>query len=165
MLCLITLTTLNCCSCCLCFLCAGEMFPEHVGFPLGEGGATYLMMEMHYDNPNLRQGKQSLSVPRHIMSKLKLLHECDCWDGTCFFHQVWWTALGFVCSTQMNWDNTMLEQSYLVMVFHPCISFLPFRSGSPQGIVTLPAQVRYVILIHLIVSGNDILKIMMTKLT
>ncbi|KAK7083170.1 DBH-like monooxygenase protein 1 [Halocaridina rubra] len=36
----------------------GEMFPEHVGFPLGEehGGATYFMMETHYDNPNLQQG-------------------------------------------------------------------------------------------------------------
>ncbi|XP_050714988.1 uncharacterized protein LOC126997820 [Eriocheir sinensis] len=36
----------------------GEMFPDHAGFPIGEehGGATYFMMEMHYDNPNLRQG-------------------------------------------------------------------------------------------------------------
>ncbi|XP_042889305.1 DBH-like monooxygenase protein 1 [Penaeus japonicus] len=36
----------------------GEMLPEHVGFPLHEehGGATYFMMEMHYDNPNYRQG-------------------------------------------------------------------------------------------------------------
>ncbi|KAK8380027.1 hypothetical protein O3P69_016584 [Scylla paramamosain] len=36
----------------------GEMYPEHAGFPIGEqhGGATYFMMETHYDNPNLRQG-------------------------------------------------------------------------------------------------------------
>ncbi|XP_050714984.1 uncharacterized protein LOC126997815 [Eriocheir sinensis] len=36
----------------------GKMFPELAGFPIGEehGGATYYMMEMHYDNPNLRQG-------------------------------------------------------------------------------------------------------------
>ncbi|XP_068222682.1 MOXD1 homolog 1-like [Palaemon carinicauda] len=36
----------------------GSFAPEHAGFPLGEdhGGATYFMMEMHYDNPNLRQG-------------------------------------------------------------------------------------------------------------
>lgn len=35
------------------------MYPEHVGFPLGEehGGATYFMLEIHYDNPNLRTGK------------------------------------------------------------------------------------------------------------
>ncbi|XP_068215999.1 DBH-like monooxygenase protein 1 [Palaemon carinicauda] len=35
----------------------GEMYPEHVGFPIGEehGGFTYFMMEIHYDNPNLRQ--------------------------------------------------------------------------------------------------------------
>ncbi|ROT77266.1 putative MOXD1-like 1 [Penaeus vannamei] len=39
---------------------AGEMFPEHAGFPLGEqhGGATYLMMEIHYDNPTLKKGKR-----------------------------------------------------------------------------------------------------------
>ncbi|XP_064084122.1 DBH-like monooxygenase protein 1 homolog [Macrobrachium nipponense] len=36
----------------------GTFIPEHVGFPLGEehGGATYFMMELHYDNPNLRRG-------------------------------------------------------------------------------------------------------------
>ncbi|XP_064084123.1 DBH-like monooxygenase protein 1, partial [Macrobrachium nipponense] len=36
----------------------GTFTPEHVGFPLGEehGGATYFMMELHYENPNLRKG-------------------------------------------------------------------------------------------------------------
>ncbi|KAK7085007.1 DBH-like monooxygenase protein 1 [Halocaridina rubra] len=36
----------------------GEMFPEHTGVPLGEehGGASYFMLEIHYDNPNLRKG-------------------------------------------------------------------------------------------------------------
>ncbi|XP_068226831.1 DBH-like monooxygenase protein 1 isoform X1 [Palaemon carinicauda] len=36
----------------------GSFTPDHVGFPLGEehGGSTYFMMEMHYDNPNLRKG-------------------------------------------------------------------------------------------------------------
>ncbi|XP_066941345.1 MOXD1 homolog 1-like [Macrobrachium rosenbergii] len=36
----------------------GNMVPENIGFPLGEehGGATYFMMELHYDNPNLRKG-------------------------------------------------------------------------------------------------------------
>ena len=31
----------------------GEILPEHVGMPLGEefGGATYFMLETHYDNP------------------------------------------------------------------------------------------------------------------
>ncbi|XP_064097931.1 MOXD1 homolog 1-like isoform X2 [Macrobrachium nipponense] len=35
----------------------GEMYPEHVGFPIGEnhGGSSYFLMEMHYDNANLRQ--------------------------------------------------------------------------------------------------------------
>lgn len=36
------------------------MFPDHVGVPLGEehGGATYFMLEIHYNNPNLRKGKR-----------------------------------------------------------------------------------------------------------
>ncbi|KAG0721914.1 MOXD1 1 [Chionoecetes opilio] len=36
----------------------GEMFPLNAGFPVGEehGGATYFMMETHYDNPNMRRG-------------------------------------------------------------------------------------------------------------
>ncbi|XP_069946724.1 MOXD1 homolog 1-like isoform X2 [Cherax quadricarinatus] len=36
----------------------GEMFPDHVGFPLGEehGGATYFLMETRYNNPNLKRG-------------------------------------------------------------------------------------------------------------
>ncbi|KAG7172306.1 MOXD1 1-like 1 [Homarus americanus] len=36
----------------------GEVFPDHVGFPLGEdhGGADYFMLEIHYDNPSLKQG-------------------------------------------------------------------------------------------------------------
>ena len=31
----------------------GEILPGHVGMPLGEGfgGATYFMLETHYDNP------------------------------------------------------------------------------------------------------------------
>lgn len=37
----------------------GEMLPEHVGIPLGEehGGASYFMLEIHYDNPDLRPGE------------------------------------------------------------------------------------------------------------
>lgn len=36
----------------------GEMYPDHVGIPMGEehGGATYFMLEIHYNNPNLRSG-------------------------------------------------------------------------------------------------------------
>ncbi|XP_064118161.1 DBH-like monooxygenase protein 1 isoform X2 [Macrobrachium nipponense] len=36
----------------------GELFPEHVGLPLGEayGGADYYMMQIHYDNPKLKTG-------------------------------------------------------------------------------------------------------------
>ena len=35
----------------------GETLPDHVGIPLGEehGGATYFMLETHYDNPARHQ--------------------------------------------------------------------------------------------------------------
>ena len=35
----------------------GETLPDHVGIPLGEehGGATYFMLETHYDNPTRHQ--------------------------------------------------------------------------------------------------------------
>ena len=34
---------------------SGERLPDHVGMPLGEahGGATYFMLETHYDNPGI----------------------------------------------------------------------------------------------------------------
>ncbi|ROT77268.1 dopamine beta hydroxylase [Penaeus vannamei] len=36
----------------------GEVLPDNAGFPIGEehGGATYFMMEIHYDNPDLKEG-------------------------------------------------------------------------------------------------------------
>ncbi|CAL4059444.1 unnamed protein product, partial [Meganyctiphanes norvegica] len=36
----------------------GESYPSQAGFPLGEdfGGATYFMLEIHYNNPNYRKG-------------------------------------------------------------------------------------------------------------
>ena len=34
------------------------MLPEHVGIPIGEenGGSKYFMLEIHYDNPELKSG-------------------------------------------------------------------------------------------------------------
>ena len=36
----------------------GEVLPEHAGMPIGEeyGGATYFLLETHYDNPGLEAG-------------------------------------------------------------------------------------------------------------
>jgi len=36
---------------------SGEMLPSHVGIPLNEdfGGATYFMLETHYDNPAMHK--------------------------------------------------------------------------------------------------------------
>ncbi|XP_050715576.1 uncharacterized protein LOC126998176 [Eriocheir sinensis] len=63
----------------------GEMFPEHTGTPMGEehGGATYFMMEMHYDNPNLRQGVVDSSGIRIFYTEN--LREYD--SGTLMFGQ------------------------------------------------------------------------------
>ncbi|KAL7633131.1 UNVERIFIED_CONTAM: hypothetical protein RMT77_016501 [Armadillidium vulgare] len=36
----------------------GEFLPDHVGYPVGEdyGGATYFLLEIHYDNPEFKGG-------------------------------------------------------------------------------------------------------------
>jgi len=45
------------------------MLPKHVGSPLGEqhGGATYFMMENHYDNPELKTCNVSFVVLKTIL--------------------------------------------------------------------------------------------------
>ncbi|CAL8126013.1 unnamed protein product [Orchesella dallaii] len=42
----------------------GEMFPKHVGAPLGQphGGATYFMIEMHYENPQGETKRDSSGI-------------------------------------------------------------------------------------------------------
>lgn len=43
------------------------MWPEHVGVPLGEDSDTlYFIMETHYDNPRLKEGKWHASEPQVI---------------------------------------------------------------------------------------------------
>ena len=39
----------------------GDMLPDHVGMPLGteHGGATFFLMETHYDNPHVHSGQLS----------------------------------------------------------------------------------------------------------
>nr|XP_027217094.1 DBH-like monooxygenase protein 1 [Penaeus vannamei] len=55
----------------------GEMFPDHVGVPLGEehGGATYFMLEIHYNNPNLRKGVVDSSGVRIMYSEKLRQHD------------------------------------------------------------------------------------------
>ncbi|XP_047477058.1 DBH-like monooxygenase protein 1 [Penaeus chinensis] len=55
----------------------GEIMPDHVGFPLREehGGATYFMMEMHYDNPNFRQGIVDSSGLRLFLTETLREHD------------------------------------------------------------------------------------------
>ncbi|XP_021962814.1 DBH-like monooxygenase protein 1 [Folsomia candida] len=51
----------------------GEMFPQHVGSPLGEphGGATYFMMEVHYDNPTRKVFHDKSGVRIFYTDKLR----------------------------------------------------------------------------------------------
>ena len=44
----------------------GDMLPDNVGMPLGveHGGATYFMMETHYDNPQVHKGQSGPSSCR-----------------------------------------------------------------------------------------------------
>ena len=60
----------------------GEILPGHVGMPLGEGfgGATYFMLETHYDNPAYHKdlvdtsGKVPTSDPIFYLSFLGDVH-------------------------------------------------------------------------------------------
>ncbi|ODN04440.1 hypothetical protein Ocin01_02222 [Orchesella cincta] len=51
----------------------GEMLPEHVGSALGEehGGASYFMLETHYDNPELRTFRDNSGVRIYYTDKLR----------------------------------------------------------------------------------------------
>jgi hypothetical protein len=41
----------------------GEFLPNHIGLPLADGNkAKYFMLEIHYDNPELRQGKEAIQT-------------------------------------------------------------------------------------------------------
>jgi hypothetical protein len=46
----------------------GEILPEHVGMPLGEGfgGATYFMLETHYDNPAFHKDLTDTSGSKYL---------------------------------------------------------------------------------------------------
>ena len=42
------------------------VFPDNVAYPFGgEGFPEYLVMELHYDNPNMRSGKVLLLTLSH----------------------------------------------------------------------------------------------------
>ena len=44
------------------FLYQDMNYPDEAGFPFGEGSSpTYFMMEVHYDNPQLLQGRKDSS--------------------------------------------------------------------------------------------------------
>ena len=67
----------------------GETLPDHVGIPLGEehGGATYFMLETHYDNPTRHQNVVDHSGLRIFYTdKLRdeHVHACICFNNVTF---------------------------------------------------------------------------------
>lgn len=50
----------------------GEFLPDHVGLPLADGNkAKYFMLEIHYDNPEFRQVKDSSGLRIHYTKDLR----------------------------------------------------------------------------------------------
>jgi len=51
----------------------GETLPNHVGMPIGEkfGGATYFMLETHYDNPSIEQNLDTSGIRILYTDKLR----------------------------------------------------------------------------------------------
>ncbi|ROT68032.1 dopamine beta hydroxylase [Penaeus vannamei] len=58
----------------------GEVLPDNAGFPIGEehGGATYFMMEIHYDNPDLKEGVVDASGIRIFHTENLREHDAGC---------------------------------------------------------------------------------------
>ena len=56
----------------------GDMLPDNVGMPLGaeHGGATYFMLETHYDNPQIHSGWSSCS--RTLRMSVAQEHRTGC---------------------------------------------------------------------------------------
>ncbi|XP_071518366.1 DBH-like monooxygenase protein 1 homolog [Panulirus ornatus] len=79
---------------------AGEMFPEHVGFPMGEeyDGATYYRMEVHYDNKDLKQGIVDASGLRMFYTDILRPHDAA---TVGFGHLV--SPLHIIPPGQRNW--------------------------------------------------------------
>ena len=64
------------------------MLPPHAGIPLGEthGGATYFMLETHYDNPNMHTDIVDDSGVRiYYTEKVKEFNSHATLNECCFF--------------------------------------------------------------------------------
>lgn len=51
---------------------SGEFFPSHVGMPIEPDtkGAKYYLLEVHYDNPTLKQGKKMLRIIKNVFDNV-----------------------------------------------------------------------------------------------
>lgn len=53
-------------------ICIGEWLAEHVGIPIAEhGDSSYYMLEVHYNNPELKKVNDSSGVRLHLTSNLR----------------------------------------------------------------------------------------------
>ncbi|KAL1464560.1 hypothetical protein WDU94_004193 [Cyamophila willieti] len=52
-------------------LLAGEFLPPQVGLPLQGNKATFMMLEVHYDNPTLRKAVHTAGLKIHYSSQLR----------------------------------------------------------------------------------------------
>uniref|UniRef100_A0A8D8VXJ3 MOXD1 homolog 1 n=1 Tax=Cacopsylla melanoneura TaxID=428564 RepID=A0A8D8VXJ3_9HEMI len=49
----------------------GEFLPSHVGLPLQGNKATFMMLEVHYDNPTLRKAVHTAGLKIHYTNQLR----------------------------------------------------------------------------------------------
>ena len=67
------------------------MYPKDVAYPIGgRGNPQYMILEMHYDNPNEDTGKDNYYAQCHIRMMIKVLLKVYNHD---LVFQVFWTAL------------------------------------------------------------------------
>lgn len=51
------------------------VYPDNVAFPFGGDRFEYLVMEIHYDNPDLKQGIEPVSVLNTMDMEVKIIDE------------------------------------------------------------------------------------------
>lgn len=109
---------------------SGETLPSHVGIPLGEafGGATYFMLETHYDNPALHHSVTDSSgvrifytdrVRRYDASMLLLGSEVN------FLHAIPPAQTAFRTIGRCTSECTRKVRGKLLVIIPPIFDFLP----------------------------------------
>ena len=77
------------------------MYPQDVAYPIGGGGnAQYVILEMHYDNPN-----EDIGEDIHMLHD-DIITPCTTWYS---FFQVLWIVLASNLHTHLSLRSTVLE--------------------------------------------------------